>query len=260
MGDKLVYYEMRDRVALVTIDHPPMNALDVPTKLAIKEVFDELDQRRDQMRAVVLTGAGDKAFAGGADIKTFLELTPETAKRRLMLTHSIYAQIEGFVWPVIAAVKGYCLGGGLELALACDIRYAGHSAKLGFPEVNLSVFPGNGGIARGMQFLSLGKFKELVFSGAMIGAEEALGYGLVERVAPDGEVLDAALELAGRIAQKGPLGVMAAKKAINRCRDLALMDRLELESDLWAGLTASEDMKEGARAFMEKRKPDYRCR
>ncbi|MFZ5584459.1 MAG: enoyl-CoA hydratase/isomerase family protein [Thermodesulfobacteriota bacterium] len=260
MGEKLVHYELRGQVALVTIDHPPMNALDVPTKLAIREVFDELDQRRDELRAVVLTGAGEKAFAGGADIKTFLELTPETAKRRLMLTHAIYAQIEGFVWPVIAAVRGYCLGGGLELALACDIRYAGENAKLGFPEVNLSVFPGNGGIARGLQFLSLGKFKELVFSGAMIGAQEAMGLGLVEKVAPDGEVLEAALELAGRIAQKGPLGVMAAKKAINRCRDLALMDRLELESDLWAGLTASEDMKEGARAFMEKRKPDYRCR
>ncbi len=260
MGEKLVYYELRDKVALVTIDHPPMNALDVPTKLAVRDIFDELDQRRDELRAVVLTGAGEKAFAGGADIKTFLELTPETAKRRLMLTHAIYARIEGFVWPVIAAVRGYCLGGGLELALACDIRYAGEKAKLGFPEVNLSVFPGNGGIARGLQFLSLGKFKELVYSGAMIGAQEAMGLGLVEKVVPDGEVLEAALELAGRIAQKGPLGVMAAKKAINRCRDLALMDRLELESDLWAGLTASEDMKEGARAFMEKRKPDYRCR
>ncbi|MFH1060020.1 MAG: enoyl-CoA hydratase-related protein [Pseudomonadota bacterium] len=260
MGDKLASYELQGPVALVTIDHPPMNALDVPTKLAIKAVFDELDQRRDEMRAVVLTGAGDKAFAGGADIKTFLELTPETAKRRLMLTHAIYAQIEGFVWPVIAAIKGYCLGGGLELALACDIRYAGEKAKLGFPEVNLSVFPGNGGIARGPHLMSLGKFKELVFSGALISAGEAMGYGLIEKVAPDDQVLEAALELAGRIAQKGPLGLMAAKKAINRCRDLAMLDRLELESDLWARLTASEDMKEGARAFMEKRKPDYRCR
>ena len=260
MSEQLVRHEIKDMVAVVTIDHPPMNALDVPTKLALRDAFAELDQRRDEMRAVVLTGAGDKAFAGGADIKTFLELTPETAKRRLMLTHAIYAQIENFVWPVIAAVHGYCLGGGLELALACDIRYASANAKLGFPEVNLSVFPGNGGTARAGQFLPLGKLKELVYSGASISADQALGYGLVEKVAPDGQVLEACLELAATIAKRGPLGVMAAKKAINRSRDLCLMDRLELESDLWAGLTASQDMKEGARAFMEKRKPVYRCR
>ena len=260
MSEQLARYELRERVAVVTIDHPPMNALDVPTKLAIREVFDELDQRRDELRAVVLTGAGDKAFAGGADIKTFLELTPETAKRRLMLTHAIYAQIENFVWPVIAAVHGYCLGGGLELALACDIRYASQNAKLGFPEVNLSVFPGNGGTARAARLLPMGRLKELVYSGASIDADQALAYGLVEKVVPDGQALAAALELAGRIASRGPLGVMAAKKALNRSRDLPLMDRLELESDLWAGLTASEDMKEGARAFIEKRKPVYRGR
>jgi len=260
MSDNLVRYELRGQVAVVTIDHPPMNALDVPTKLALRDTFAELDQRREEMRAVVLTGAGEKAFAGGADIKTFLELTPETAKRRLMLTHAIYAQIENFVWPVIAAVHGYCLGGGLELALACDIRYASDNAKLGFPEVNLSVFPGNGGIARAGQFLPPGRLKELVYTGASLNAGEALGYGLVEKVVPDGQVLEACLELGRTIAKRGPLGVMAAKKAINRSRDLGLMDRLELESDLWAGLTASEDMKEGARAFMEKRKPVYRCR
>ncbi len=260
MDAALVHYDLQGWVAVVTIDHPPMNALDVPTKLALGEVFGELDLRRDEIRAVVLTGAGEKAFAAGADIKTFLELEPATAKRRLMNTHAIYARIEGYEWPVIAALHGFCLGGGLELALACDIRYAEEGTKLGFPEVNLSVFPGNGGTARAMHLLPLGRFKEMVYSGAMIEAEEALRYGLIEKVVPKGQVMEACLDLAGRIAKKGPLGVAAAKKVINRARDLAMQDRLELESDFWAGLTASEDMKEGARSFLEKRKPVYRCR
>jgi enoyl-CoA hydratase/carnithine racemase len=258
MSEQLARYEIKDQVAVVTIDHPPMNALDVPTKEALAAVFVELDQRRDEMRAVVVTGAGSKAFAAGADIKTFLELEPATAKRRLMRSHQIFAQVERFQWPVIAALHGYCLGAGLELALACDIRYAEEGTKLGFPEVNLSVFPGNGGTCRALHHLPLGKLKELVYSGAMIGAEEALSLGLVEKVVAKGGVMDAALALAKTIAAKGPLGVAAAKKVLNRARDLPLAEGLELESDCGAGLTASADMKEGARAFIEKRPPVYK--
>jgi enoyl-CoA hydratase/carnithine racemase len=258
MSEQLARYEIKDQVAVVTLDHPPMNALDVPTKEALAAVFVELDQRWEQMRAVIITGAGSKAFAAGADIKTFLELEPVTAKRRLMRSHQIFAQVERFPWPVIAALHGYCLGAGLELALACDIRYAEEGTKLGFPEVNLSVFPGNGGTCRALHHLPLGKLKELVYSGAMIGAEEALGLGLVERVVAKGEVMEAALALAKTIAGKGPLGVAAAKKVLNRARDLPLAEGLELESDCWAGLTASADMKEGARAFIEKRPPVYK--
>lgn len=258
MSEQLARYEIKDRVAVVHIDHPPMNALDVPTKEAVGQVFGELDQRRGEIRAVVITGQGPKAFAAGADIKTFLELEPATAKRRLMRSHQIFAQVERFEWPVIAAVHGYCLGAGLELALACDIRYAEQGAKLGFPEVNLSVFPGNGGCCRALHHLPLGKLKELVYSGAMISAEEALSYGLVEKVVPQGQALEAALELARVIAGKGPLGVAAAKRVLNRVGDLSLAEGLELESDFWASLTASQDMKEGARAFMEKRPPQYK--
>jgi len=237
-----------------------LNALDVATKEAIGEAFRELDGRRQEIRAVVLRGAGVKAFAAGADIKTFFELKPDTAKRRLMRSHQIYAMVESFEWPVIAAIHGFCLGAGLELALCCDIRCAEENARLGFPEVNLSVFPGNGGIWRSLHHLPLGKLKELVFTGETIDAAEALRLGLIERVVPAGSVLEAALELAARINEKGPLGVAAGKKAINRARDLSLQQGLELESDLWANLTATEDMKEGAQAFIEKRKPQYRCR
>ncbi|RLB41464.1 MAG: 3-hydroxybutyryl-CoA dehydratase [Deltaproteobacteria bacterium] len=258
MGQGLAYYEIQDKVAIVTIDHPPINALDIATKEDLGDIFKELDEYRDKIRAVILHGAGEKAFAAGADIKTFLELKPDTAKRRLSRSHQLYAIVENFEWPVIAAIHGYCLGAGLELALCCDIRYAEENAKLGFPEVNLSVFPGNGGTQRALYQMPLGKLKEWVYTGAIIEAKEALQYGLLEKVVPDGQVMDAAMELAKKIARKGPLGVAAAKKVLNRTRDLPLADGLELESDFWSNLTATEDMKEGAMAFIEKRKPVFR--
>ena len=260
MEQELAYYEIKDQIATVTIDHPPMNALDAATKEAIGDIFKELDDRRHEIRAVILHGAGEKAFAAGADIKTFLELKPDTAKRRISRTHQIYSMVENFESPVIAAIRGFCLGGGLELALCCDIRYAEENSKLGFPEVNLSVFPGNGGIWRSLYHMPVGKLKELVYSGEMIDAMEAFRLGLVEKVVPPGQVMVAAMERAAKIMEKGPLAVVAAKKVINRGRDLPLQHGLELESELWANLTATEDMKEGARAFIEKRKPEYRNR
>jgi enoyl-CoA hydratase len=260
MQQKLAYYEIKGQAAIVTIDHPPMNALDLTTKEAIGEVFKELDDRRQEIRVVILHGAGEKGFAAGADIKTFLELNPDTAKRRISRSHQIYAMVENFEWPVIAAIHVFCLGGGLELALCCDIRYAEETAKLGFPEVNLSVFPGNGGIWRSLYHLSLGKLKELVFTGEMISATEACRLGLIERVVLPGQVIEAAMELAAKIIGKGLLGIAAGKKVINRARDLSLHQGLELESDLWANLTTTEDMKEEAQAFIEKRKPQYRFR
>ncbi len=260
MDQKLAYYGLKDQIAIVTIDHPPMNALDAATKEAIAEVFRELDDRRQEIRVVILRGAGEKAFAAGADIKAFLELTPEIAQRRLSRSHQIYEMVENFQWPVIGAIHGFCLGGGLELALCFDIRVAEETAKFGFPEVNLSVFPGNGGIARSLFHLPLGKLKELVLTGEMISASEALALGLIEKVVPPGKGLEAALNLAERIIEKGPLGVAAAKKVINRARDLSIQQGLHLETELWSHLTATEDMKEGARAFIEKRKPQYKGR
>jgi len=260
MDQKLAYYDIKGQVAIVTIDHPPMNALDAGTKEVIAEVFREMDDRKQEIRAVILRGAGEKAFAAGADIKAFLELNPDTAKKRLSRSHQIYSMVENFQWPVIGAIHGFCLGGGLELALCCDIRYAEETARFGFPEVNLSVFPGNGGIARSLYHLPLGKLKELVFTGEIISAAEALSLGLIEKVVPAGKSLEAALDLAEKMIGKGPLGVAAGKKVINRARDLSIQQGLELETELWADLTATEDMKEGARAFIEKRKPQYRGR
>lgn len=259
MSEQLVNYEIQDLVALVTLNNPPMNPLDPATKSDLEAVFLELDERREEIRAAVLCG-GDRAFAAGADIKSFLELNPESAKRRITRSNQIFDTVENFHWPVIAAIHGYCLGGGLELALCCDVRYASAETKFGFPEVKLSIFPGNGGCARAKYFLGLGRFKELVYSGDLIDAQQALQYGLVEKVVPEGSHVEAALELAAKITRRGPLGVAAAKRVINRVRDLPLAESLELESDHWAGLSASQDMKEGALSFLEKRKPVYQGR
>jgi len=260
MDQKLVHYVIKDLLAIVTIEHPPVNALDTATKEAIGTAFLELDERRQDIRVVILRGAGEKAFAAGADIKGFLELTPEIAKRRVTRSHELFSIVENFQWPVIAAIHGYCLGGGLELALCCDIRYATESAKFGFPEVNLSVFPGNGGSQRARFHMPLGKLKELTYTGAVIDAHEALRYGLIEKIVPDTDLMDATMDLAATIMKKGPLAVMAAKKVYNRSRDLPFSAGLELETDFWVSLTATEDMKEGALAFIEKRTPKYKGR
>jgi len=260
MPGALAHYSLEGQIAIVSIDHPPMNALDVATKEALAKVFLELEELGDQIRVVILRGEGEKAFAAGADIKTFLELTPKKAKKRLMRSHQIYKLIEEFEWPTIAAIHGYCLGAGLELALCCDIRYVAESAKLGFPEVRISVFPGNGGTQRALYNVPLGKLKEWVYTGAIIDAQEAFRYGLVEKVVSDEMLMEEVMGLANRILKNGPLGVSNAKKVLNRTRDLALEDGLELESDFWANLTATEDMKEGAKAFIEKREPKYKCK
>ncbi|MBU1273857.1 MAG: enoyl-CoA hydratase/isomerase family protein [Proteobacteria bacterium] len=260
MPEPLVQYKIEDSIAQVTLNNPPLNSLTMATREALRDAFLELGEQSGQVRAVVLSGGGEQAFAAGADIKAFLDLTPETALPRLEKTHQIFSLVENYRWPVIAAIHGFCLGGGLELALCCDIRYASADAVLGFPEVNLSIFPGNGGMARGMHFLGLGRFKELVYTGRRISAAEAYEYGLVEKVVPREQLMGEALGLARSIAKRGPLGVAAAKKVINQTRDLAVAQALAVESRNWADLAATEDMKEGARAFVEKRKPLYNCR
>ncbi|MGD8561775.1 MAG: enoyl-CoA hydratase/isomerase family protein [Desulfarculaceae bacterium] len=258
MGSGPVHYEIRDQVGVVTINNPPMNALDVTTKNAIGSAFQELDGRRQEIRAVILHGAGEKAFAAGADIKTFLDLVPDTGQRYIEGSQYNYNLVENFPWPVIAAIHGFCLGGALELALFCDIRYADQSAKFGFPEANLSFFPANGGLKRALYHLPVGKLKELIYTGRIFDADEAMSLGLVEKVVPAGQVMDAAWELAEQIKTKGPLGIASVKKVINRTRDLSLKQDQDLECEIWSHLTDTADMREGVRAFLEKRKPQYK--
>lgn len=258
MEKDLAYYDIEDGVGIVTINHPPVNALDVPTKEALFRAFAELDERRREIRAVVLRSLNPKSFAAGADVKTFLQDTPEIARRRLTKSHAIYRSIEDFHWPVIAAINGFCLGGALELCLCCDIRYAAEDASFGFPEVNLSVFPGNGGIPRTFYFMTIGKIKELVYTGQIIKAPEAERLGLVEKVVPADRLMDEAMGLAKKISTKGPIAIVAAKRAINRVRGMSLGQGLALETDFWSGLAGSADVKEGVNAFLEKRAPVFK--
>lgn len=260
MGGPRAHCTLEGRVAVVTLDNPPLNALDTETREALAAVFADLAGCGDDLRAVVLRGGGEKAFAAGADIKAFLELDRASALRRVARAHEINASIENFPRPVVAAIHGYCLGGGLELALCCDFRYASEDARFGFPEVGLSLFPGNGGTQRARRHLGLGRVKELMFTGDLVGAREALDCGLVERVVPEGQVVETALAAANRIASRGPLGVAAVKAVLNRTQDAPLAEGLAVEAEAWSRLADTEDMKEGARAFLEKRKPEYRGR
>jgi enoyl-CoA hydratase len=259
MADKLITYSIEKAIAIVTIDNPPMNPLTTELREQLVAAFDELDSRMDEIRGVILTGKG-KAFIAGADIKSFPELTQEKAKARLKKGRQLYLKVEQFERPVICAINGYCLGAGLELAMCCDIRIASSQAKLGQPEINVGVIPGGGGTQRLPRLVGAGIAKELIYTGKFIGAEEAARIGLVNKVVEPEQLMDEAMEMATIIAGKPPLGIRAAKEAINRGLNMTLLEGLEVEAYHWSYLCGTEDQKEGARAFIEKRKPVFKGR
>jgi enoyl-CoA hydratase len=208
-------------------------------------------------RVVVLTGAGDKAFAAGADIKYMSGLGGEEAKEWGALGHEAGRLLETMPKPTIAAINGFALGGGCELALACDLRYAAQSAKLGQPEINLGIIPGWGGTQRLARTTTLGYAKELIFTGRVIGAEEAERHGLVNAVFEAGELLDRTMEVATLLASKSPAALAAAKTACNRALQGEHGPNLAAEAESFGELFASEDAKEGMTAFVEKREPNF---
>jgi enoyl-CoA hydratase len=229
-----------------------MNALDVVT---LSELGDRLADLRadDDVRVIVLTGAGEKAFAAGADIKYMSELSVEAAKEWGALGHQVGQLLETKPKASIAAINGFALGGGCELALACDLRYAASTAKLGQPEVNLGIFPGWGGTQRLARVCGLGVAKDLILSGRVVDADEALRIGLVNGVFEPAELMDRTLEVARTIASKGPLAISAAKAAINHALQGDHVENLEAEADAFGELFSSEDAREGMTAFVEKR-------
>ena len=214
----------------------------------------------DESRVVVLTGAGDRAFAAGADIKYMSGLAVETAKEWGELGQSVGRLLETIPKPTIAAVNGFALGGGCELALACDIRYAASTAKLGQPEVNLGIIPGWGGTQRLARVCGVGVAKELILTGRTVDAGEALRIGLVNAVYEPGELMEKTLEAARGLIAKGPLALAAAKVATNHALQGDHVDNLGREADLFGELFASEDAKEGLAAFLQKRQPRFRGR
>ena len=243
-------------VAILTIDPPDaMNALDVATLTALRDRLLEL--REDDSRVLVLTGAGDRAFAAGADIKYMSGLDASGAKAWGELGHNATQLLETSPKPTIAAINGFALGGGCELALACDLRYAARTAKLGQPEINLGIVPGWGGAQRLARVCGLGVAKDLILTGRAVGAEEALRIGLVHELFEPGELRERVLERARDLAAKSPLALRAAKVALNHALQGDHVENLEREADLFGELFSSADAKEGLSAFVEKREPKF---
>jgi enoyl-CoA hydratase len=236
-----------------------LNALDVSTLTALRDRLTELADD-EATRTVVLTGAGEKAFAAGADIKYMSGLGSGEAKDWGELGHEVTRLLETMPKPTIAAVNGFALGGGCELAVACDIRYAASSARLGQPEINLGIIPGWGGTQRLARLTGAGFAKELILTGRTVDADEALRRGLVEAVFEPDELMEKTLERARLLASKSPLALAAAKEAVNRAFQGEHADNLEREAEAFGGLFDSEDAKEGLAAFVEKREPTFRGR
>jgi enoyl-CoA hydratase len=258
MMAKIVTYQLEENMAIVTIDNPPMNAINDQAKDDLEAVFDELNDQIDQVKVVILTGAGDKAFVAGGDIKEFPHLNPERAKARLKRSRRLFVKMEQYERPVICAINGFCLGAGLEIAMCCDIRIATEKSKFGQPETNLALIPGSGGTQRLPRLVGTGIAKELIFTGRFVNADEAKNIGLINLVTPKGKHLDEAKEMAKTLCSKSPLALRAAKEAIDRGMNMTLDNGLDIEADLWCFLCGTQDQKEGARAFIEKREPVFK--
>ena len=254
----MIRVDREDAVAIVTVDRQEaMNALDVATLTELRDRLRELAED-ETAGAVVLTGAGEKAFVAGADIKYMSGLDVEQAKAWGALGHEAGRLLETMPRPTIAAVNGFALGGGCELALACDIRYASATAKLGQPEVNLGIIPGWGGTQRLARVCGLGIAKELIFTGRVVDAAEALRIGLVNGI--HDPVLDKARETGALLASKSPVALRLMKELANRALGGDHAANLEAEGDTFGQLFSSEDVKEGLTAFVEKREPVFRGR
>ncbi|HET9488405.1 MAG TPA: enoyl-CoA hydratase-related protein [Methylomirabilota bacterium] len=257
MTEEPLRYEAADGVATVTLNRPDvLNAMNQGMREALTRRFTAL-ATDDEVRVIVVTGAGERAFSVGADVREFV--APQTPvrfrdQRRLVDFRRV---MDRCPQPIIAAIRGYALGGGLELALACDIRVAGDDAQLGLTEINLAIIPGGGGTQRLPRLLGRGKALELILTGARIDAAEARRLGLVERVVPAAEVRQQATALARELAGKAPVALRYAKEAVVKGLELPLADGLRLESDLSTLLRTTEDRLEGARAFLEKRRPRW---
>lgn len=261
MAYQTILYEKREGIATITINRPEVrNAL---TQALMAELGQALDQVEvdEEVRVLIITGAGDRSFVSGGDIgevgarNTYTELGLDSRLRRGVLT-----RLEYLFKPSIAAINGYALGGGCELALACTLRIAADTAKFGQPEINLGIIPGLGGTQRLTRLVGKGRAMELILTGDIIDAQEAYRIGLVNKIVPADQLMEAAKALALKLASKPPLALKAAKDAVDYGSEMSLQAALEFENRLFAILSGSEDKTEGVTAFMEKRKPDWKGR
>jgi len=243
-------------IAVITVDRPEKrNALNTVVRREILTALDNLRNDSDA-RVVVFTGAGDRAFIAGADIDEFADRTVDE-QRKAMSGRRVFDQIANFPKPTIAMINGYALGGGCELALACDIRIAADSAKLGQPEINLAIIPGGGGTQRLTRLCGSGQAMRLILSGEIIDAAEAMRIGLVDLTFSAEDLRGRTLEFAGRIAEKSPIALEMAKAAIQSAQEMPLSDGMRRETELFLTCFASDHKTEGISAFLEKRQPRF---
>ena len=249
--------ERDDAVALVTINRPQvLNALNLATLDELRRVILDL-KRDDSVRAVILTGSGEKAFVAGADVNELAVQTPIAGREHALSGQHVLDLIENMGKPVIAAINGYALGGGCELALACTLRIAADTARLGQPEINLGILPGYAGTQRLPRLVGKARAMELILTGAQITASEAERIGLVNRVVPAAALLTEAKKLAGQLARQAPIAVRYIIDAINHGLEMPFLEGCRFEATLFGLVAGSEDMREGTRSFLEKRKPEF---
>ena len=252
-----VKVQVQDQVALVTIDQPELlNCLSEKILEELESVFSQRLKQED-VAAVIVTGAGDKAFVAGADVRELAKLDPLDARLNSSRGHRLMELIEGFPKPVIAAINGFCLGGGCELALACHLRLASETAQIGLPEVKLGLIPGYGGTQRLPRLVGKGRAMEMILSGESIGARKAFEIGLVNQVVAPEDLIPGCRALAGKILNNGPLAVRYSIEVMNDGLELPLREATRLEAILFGLICATEDKNEGTRAFLEKRKPKF---
>lgn len=259
MAENLVLFDVEDKIAIITINRPERyNALNIGVKNKLLELLKRADED-PSVRVVILTGFGEKGFISGADVTDFVGRNSKTIREVVDPSREIAQYMTSMKKPIICAVNGYALGGGCELALACDIRYASINAKLGLPEINLGTIPGNGGTVRMSRLVGLGIAKELIFTGDLITAEEALRIGLVNKVFNSVDELRAGVvELAKKLAQRPGLALDLANQSIQNAWQLPLDENLAFELDAFCQTFDTEDKEEGVAAFLEKRKPEFK--
>jgi len=261
MNYQNITYELKDGgIAVVTINRPKvLNALNGPTLQELGQVFCDIASD-PEARVVILTGAGEKAFVAGADISQMVEFNSLAGDTFANMGQEVLNSIENCPKVVIAAVNGYALGGGTEISMACDFIIASDKASFGQPEINLGIIPGFGGTQRLPRLVGKGMAKQLVCTGDIIKADEALRIGLVNKVVPSDELMDEVMGVAKKIASKGQVAVRVAKECVNRGVNMDLRHALAFERESFAILCSTEDQKEGMKAFLEKRKPEFKDR
>lgn len=252
-----ILVEKRGKVAVITINRPDkLNALSSKVHAEGISALDEL-RNDNEVRVVVITGSGEKSFVAGADISEFAGKSA-AEQRDVMNARSLFNSIDAFPKPVIAMINGFCLGGGCELALACDLRVAGEKARFSQPEINLGIMPGGGGTQRLTRLIGEGRAMEMILTGDMIDANTALNFGLVNHVFAPEELEEKTLELANKIAEKAPIALQMSKEAVKFASRSNLDEGLRREVDLFAICFSTEDKEEGVSAFLEKRKPEFK--